>query len=65
VEPAIARTCWILLADAMQCDDVLVVRAHEAHHRGVNHSFASEPAQDKPIELQMAAPPPWRADVTN
>jgi len=59
VKPAIARKCWILPADVMQCDDVLVVRAHEARHRGVNHSFASELAQDKPIELQMAAPPSW------
>lgn len=65
VKPALARKRWILPADAMQCDDVLVVRAHEAHHRGAKHGFASEPAQDKPIELQMAAPPPWRADVTN
>lgn len=65
VEPAFAGKYWILPADAMQCDDVLVVRAHEARHRGVNHSFASELAQNKPIELQMAAPPSWRADVPN
>jgi len=40
--PAIARHYWQLPDDATLRDVVLVVRADEAHHRDVNHSFASE-----------------------
>ncbi|CAH0302615.1 alternative oxidase [Roseomonas sp. CECT 9278] len=40
--PAIARHYWKLPADATLRDVVLVVRADEAHHRDVNHGFASE-----------------------
>lgn len=40
--PAIARHYWQLTDDATLRDVVLVVRADEAHHRDVNHSFASE-----------------------
>ena len=40
--PAIARHYWKLPADATLRDVVLVVRADEAHHRDVNHSFAGE-----------------------
>ncbi len=38
--PEIARRYWQLPDDARLRDVVLVVRADEAHHRDVNHSFA-------------------------
>jgi ubiquinol oxidase len=40
--PAIAKRYWGLADDATLRDVVLVVRADEAHHRDVNHSFADE-----------------------
>jgi len=40
--PAIAKRYWGLPDDATLRDVVLVVRADEAHHRDVNHSFANE-----------------------
>jgi ubiquinol oxidase len=40
--PEIARTYWKLPADATLRDVVLVVRNDEAHHRDVNHGFATE-----------------------
>lgn len=40
--PAIAKHYWKLHDDATLRDVVLVVRADEAHHRDVNHGFASE-----------------------
>lgn len=40
--PEIAKRYWKLPDDATLRDVVLVVRADEAHHRDVNHSFASE-----------------------
>ena len=40
--PEIARHYWQLPDDATLRDVVLVVRADEAHHRDVNHGFASE-----------------------
>lgn len=40
--PAIAKQYWRLADDATLRDVVLVVRADEAHHRDVNHSFANE-----------------------
>ena len=39
--PAIARHYWKLPDDATLRDVVLVVRADEAHHRDVNHGFAT------------------------
>ncbi len=59
--PAIARHYWKLPEDATLRDVILVVRADEAHHRDVNHGFASElaglPADKRPI-----APYPEHAD---
>ena len=59
--PAIAVHYWKLPADATLRDVVLVVRADEAHHRDVNHGFASELAglhmDERPI-----APYPEHAD---
>lgn len=40
--PEIAKRYWKLPASATLRDVVLVVRADEAHHRDVNHAFASE-----------------------
>ncbi len=40
--PQIAKTYWGLADDATLRDVVLVVRADEAHHRDVNHSYANE-----------------------
>ena len=40
--PEIAKRYWGLADDATLRDVVLVVRADEAHHRDVNHSFANE-----------------------
>lgn len=62
--PEIARKHWNLPDDATLRDVVLVVRADEAHHRGVNHSFASELA-GKPVDPRMIAPSPWHADVSD
>lgn len=46
--PAIAKHYWKLADDATLRDVVLVVRADEAHHRDVNHGFASELAGGAP-----------------
>ncbi len=40
--PPIARRYWSLPADATLRDVVHAVRADEAHHRDVNHGFASQ-----------------------
>jgi len=40
--PAIAKSYWKLPETATLRDVVLVVQADEAHHRDVNHGFASE-----------------------
>jgi ubiquinol oxidase len=58
--PAIARHYWKLADDATLRDVVLVVRADEAHHRDVNHGFASELAGIEPAA--HVAPYPEHAD---
>jgi ubiquinol oxidase len=58
--PAIARHYWKLADDATLRDVVLVVRADEAHHRDINHGFASELAGLAPAVA--AAPYPAHAD---
>ncbi|WP_447751581.1 alternative oxidase [Sphingopyxis fribergensis] len=58
--PAIARHYWKLADDATLRDVVLVVRADEAHHRDVNHGFASELAGIEPAA--MVAPYPEHAE---
>ena len=60
--PAIARHYWQLPDDATLRDVVLVVRADEAHHRDVNHAFASRLA-DLPADGTRAAPYPKHADT--
>lgn len=59
--PAIARHYWKMPADATLRDVVLLVRADEAHHRDVNHGFASKLA-GKPADQMHAAPYPQHAD---
>ncbi|WP_122465242.1 alternative oxidase [Brevundimonas lutea] len=61
--PAIAIHYWNLPADATLRDVVLVVRADEAHHRDVNHGFASS-LGGTPVERSAAAPyPPHAAEL--
>jgi ubiquinol oxidase len=55
--PAIARHYWQLPDDASLRDVIEVVRADEAHHRDVNHGFASELA-GRPVERKPAPYPP-------
>jgi len=59
--PAIARHYWKLPDDATLRDVVLVVRADEAHHRDVNHGFASKLA-GREVDFAKAAPYPPHAD---
>lgn len=59
--PAIARHYWQLADDATLRDVVLVVRADEAHHRDVNHAYASQLA-DLPADAPRAAPYPRHAE---
>jgi ubiquinol oxidase len=61
--PAIAKHYWKMADDATLRDVVLVVRADEAHHRDVNHGFASELA-GLPIATAATAPYPKHADDT-
>ena len=59
--PYIAKHYWKLAADATLRDVVLLVRADEAHHRDVNHGFASKLA-GLPIDNAAVAPYPQHAD---
>ncbi|MSP76552.1 MAG: oxidase [Rhodospirillaceae bacterium] len=59
--PDIAKHYWKLPEDATLRDVVLVVRADEAHHRDVNHSFASKLAGLRTDERPIA-PYPEHAD---
>ena len=61
--PAIARHYWKMAHDATLRDVVLAVRADEAHHRDINHGFASELAHEPP-DASPVAPYPPRAKVT-
>lgn len=58
--PAIAKHYWKMADDATLRDVVLVVRADEAHHRDVNHGFASK-LGGKPVDHAHAAPYPQHA----
>jgi ubiquinol oxidase len=59
--PAIAKHYWKLADDATLRDVVLVVRADEAHHRDVNHGFASE-LGGLDVDHTGVAPYPEHAD---
>jgi ubiquinol oxidase len=56
--PEIARRYWGLPDSATLRDVVLVVRADEAHHRDVNHGFASE-LGGLPVDHARIAPSPY------
>ena len=59
--PAIAKHYWKMADNATLRDVVLVVRADEAHHRDVNHGFASK-LGGTPIDRVPSAPYPAHAD---
>ena len=61
--PAIAKHYWKMADDATLRDVVVLVRADEAHHRDVNHGFASELA-GLPVDAAKVAPYPEHADDT-
>ena len=58
--PAIAIHYWKLPADATLRDVVLIVRADEAHHRDINHGFASKLGGEV-VDRSLAAPYPEHA----
>ena len=60
--PAIALHYWQLPEGATLRDVVLVVRADEAHHRDVNHGFASELA-GLPVKRDPAPYPNHADDI--
>ena len=59
--PAIAKHYWKMPADATLRDVVLVVRADEAHHRDINHGFAST-LGGTPVDPHRTAPYPQHAE---
>ncbi|WP_426020658.1 alternative oxidase [Brevundimonas sp. DWR2-3-1b1] len=58
--PAIAKHYWKMAPDATLRDVVLLVRADEAHHRDVNHGFASS-LNGETIDRTLSAPYPAHA----
>lgn len=61
--PPIARHYWKMPDSATLRDVILAVRGDEAHHRDVNHLFASELSGEK-VDFEKAAPyPPHAADI--
>lgn len=58
--PTIAKKYWKLPEDATLRDVILLVRADEAHHRDVNHGYASKPS-DSPSDQPNVAPYPEHA----
>jgi ubiquinol oxidase len=56
--PDIAAYYWKLPDNATLRDVVLVVRADEAHHRDINHGFASELAGESASHHKTAPYPP-------
>ena len=61
--PDIAKRYWNLAAGATLRDVVLVVRADEAHHRDINHGFASELGGCSPTHTPTAPYPAHTSDV--
>lgn len=59
--PCVAKHYWKLPADATLRDVVLLVRADEAHHRDINHGFASK-LSGQPVDQARVAPYPPHAD---
>ncbi len=58
--PTIAKHYWKMADDATLRDVVLIVRADEAHHRDINHGFASK-LGGKPVDPKKTAPYPEHA----
>lgn len=63
--PEIAKRYWKLPEGATLRDVVLVVRADEAHHRDVNHGFASELAGDAVDATRIAPYPEHAVELPN
>ncbi|MDZ4059870.1 MAG: alternative oxidase [Brevundimonas sp.] len=61
--PEIAKHYWKMAPDATLRDVVLVVRADEAHHRDVNHGFASTLAKLPPSPVPSAPYPPHATEL--
>jgi ubiquinol oxidase len=61
--PAIAKHYWKMADEATLRDVVLAVRADEAHHRDINHGFASQ-LSGLPADHAQAAAYPNHADDT-
>jgi len=61
--PAIAKHYWKMADDATLRDVVLVVRADEAHHRDVNHGFASKLAGEPADHAHVAPYPQHAAEI--
>lgn len=59
--PAIAKHYWKMADDATLRDVVLLVRADEAHHRDVNHDFATKLSGGS-VDASATAPYPTHAD---
>jgi len=60
--PAIARHYWKLPADATLRDVVKIVQADEAHHRDINHGFAST-LSGTPHDVTAAPYPRHATDI--
>lgn len=61
--PAIAKHYWQMAEDATLRDVVLLVRADEAHHRDVNHGFASKLGGGPPNPASTAPYPPHASEI--
>lgn len=61
--PAIARHYWQLPDDATLRDVVMVVRADEAHHRDVNHGYASQLTGTDIDKAAIAPYPPHATEL--
>jgi ubiquinol oxidase len=61
--PAIAKHYWKMADDARLRDVILMVRADEAHHRDMNHGFASK-LSGLPLDYPFPARYPEHADST-
>ena len=61
--PAIAKHYWKMADDATLRDVVLLVRADEAHHRDVNHGFASKLNSEPVDQSRVAAYPDHATEI--
>ena len=61
--PDIAKHYWKMPADATLRDVVLLVRADEAHHRDINHGFASKLAGEPSSNRRTAPYPAHAAEI--